>query len=137
MARRAGLHRGWSAPADGAYGQRPMSRGSSGAPGQAQRGQQGELNGSAEDPEPQHNHKWGPAHHWRVAPSAAGQRALKGLPVGAGVGGEGRRGARGRGGMGAAFCSEEGLGATGDMAPPTLAPSQPPRCAAYRGAHGG
>ena len=76
-------------PADGAYWQRPECPGLLWPPGAGLAGSTGRAERSAEDPEPQHTDKWGSAHHWSC-PIRDRLVCLKDLPVGAGVGGEGR-----------------------------------------------
>ncbi|CAI9177744.1 unnamed protein product [Rangifer tarandus platyrhynchus] len=120
-----GRHRGWSwAPLMGPAGRDPNVQGSSGARGQAQRGQQGTAERSAEDPEPQRNDKWGPAHHWS-GPIRDRPVCLKDPPEPGGT----RKGLWERG-RGAAFLLREGAGggARGEImatpTPPTLPAAQ-------------
>lgn len=125
-------------PADGAYWQRPECPGLLRPPGAGAAGSTGRAERSAEDPEPQHTDKWGSVHHWSC-PIRDRLVCLKDLPVGAGVGGEGRWG-RGEGRNGGVSLSAQrrGWGPTGRPWPhPLLPPSQSPRCAAYRGADSG
>lgn len=135
---RAGLHRGWSrARGWGLRAETRMSRAPPAPRGQAQRGQQGELNGLQRTRSPSTTISGdllitGAAPSWPAsAPEGSACRS------GGRRGGE--TGARGGEEWGAAFLLRGGAGgATGRPWPhPLLAPSQPPRCAAYRGAHGG
>lgn len=130
-----GRHRGWSwAPLMGPAGRDPNVQGSSGPHGQAHRGQQGRTERSAEDPEPQRNDKWGPAHHWS-GPIRDRPVCLKDPPEPVG---RAKACGSGDGGVGGGLSAQRrgwGGGPTGRSWPhPLLPPSQPPRCAAYRGA---
>ena len=113
-----GRHGGWSwAPLMGPAGRDPNVQGSSGPRGQAQRGQQGRAERSAEDPEPQRNNKWEPAHHWshpiRERPVCLRIRRASGRAKACGSGG------------GGGLPAQRGWGAHGEIMAPPTPPTRP------------